>query len=83
MHWEVGKYFDRSDQKKDCPTHQVLVFGLMSSIIAFTTSVVVAFPQRSGVWNWKKCHMTDAIVFFLIYKQLNDDGFIDAMVVKI
>lgn len=51
MHWEVGKYFDRSDQKKDCPTHQVLVFGLMSSIIAFTTSVVVAFPQRSGVWN--------------------------------
>ena len=34
-------------------THQLEVLGLMSSIMAWTTSKVVAWPPRSGVWTYR------------------------------
>lgn len=44
-------------------TYQLWVFGLMSSMMAWTTSRVVACPPRSGVWTCEKNRSTIAFNF--------------------
>lgn len=42
-------------------TYQLVVFGLMSSMMAWMTSRVVAWPPRSGVWTCQKYKSTMAL----------------------